>query len=66
MSDVSCPVCHGKRLKPEVLAVTVGGLNIMELTALSVTNALEFFEKLQLTEREQLIGARIISGTTTN
>ena len=60
MSDVSCPVCHGKRLKPEVLAVTVGGLNIMELTALSVTNALEFFEKLQLTEREQLIGARII------
>ena len=60
MSDVSCPVCHGKRLKPEVLAVTVGGLNIIELTALSVTNALEFFEKLQLTEREQLIGARII------
>ena len=60
MSDVSCPVCHGKRLKPEVLAVTVGGLNIMELTDLSVTNALEFFEKLQLTEREQLIGARII------
>lgn len=60
MSDVSCPVCHGKRLKPEVLAVTVGGLNIMELTTLSVTNALEFFEKLQLTEREQLIGARII------
>lgn len=60
MSDVSCPVCHGKRLKPEVLAVTVGGLNIMELTALSVTNALEFFGKLQLTEREQLIGARII------
>ena len=60
MSDVSCPVCHGKRLKPEVLAVTVGGLNIMELTDLSVTNALEFFGKLQLTEREQLIGARII------
>ena len=60
MSDVSCPVCHGKRLKPEVLAVTVGGLNIMELTDLSVTNALEFFEKLQLTEREQIIGARII------
>ncbi len=60
MSDVFCPVCHGKRLKPEVLAVTVGGLNIMELTDLSVTNALEFFGKLQLTEREQLIGARII------
>ena len=43
MSDVACPVCHGKRLKPEVLAVTVGDKNIIDLTELSVTKALDFF-----------------------
>ena len=60
MSDVACPVCHGKRLKPEVLAVTVGDKNIMDLTELSVTKALDFFAQLQLTEREQFIAARIV------
>ena len=60
MSDVACPVCHGKRLKPEVLAVTIGGKNIIELTELSVTKALAFFDELELSEREQFIAARIV------
>lgn len=60
MSDVACPVCHGKRLKPEILSVTVGGKNIIELTELSVADALEFLEQIQLTEREQFIAERII------
>ena len=51
---------HGKRLKPEVLAVTVGDKNIIDLTELSVTKALDFFAQLQLTEREQFIAARIV------
>ena len=50
----------GKRLKPEVLAVTVGGKNIIELTELSVTKALAFFDELELSEREQFIAARIV------
>ena len=60
MSDELCPDCHGQRLKKESLAVTVGGKNISELTDMSVTECLEFFKGLQLTEREQFIGARII------
>src|SRR6202022_831180 len=50
----------GARLKPEVLAVTVGGKSIYEFTTLSVTAALRFLDSLELTETEQLIGARII------
>ena len=60
MSFRPCPACKGARLKPEVLAVTVGGKNIHELTRLSVTRAIEFLDGLELTETEQLIGARII------
>lgn len=60
MSDVSCPVCHGKRLKSEVLAVTVGGKNIIELTELSVVEVLSFFDQLKLTDREHFIAERII------
>src|SRR5881409_449582 len=60
MSFRPCPVCHGARLKPEVLAVTVGGKNIHELTRLSVQRAIEFLDDLELSETEQLIGARII------
>jgi excinuclease ABC subunit A len=60
MSFRPCPACGGARLKPEVLAVTVGGKNIHELTQLSVTRAIEFLDSLDLTETEQLIGARII------
>jgi excinuclease ABC subunit A len=60
MSFRPCPVCKGARLKPEVLAVTVGEKNIHEFTQMSVTRALEFLHSLSLTETEQLIGARIV------
>src|SRR2546429_9349957 len=60
MSFRPCPVCGGARLKPEVLAVTVGEKNIHEFTRMSVQRAIEFLDGLQLSETEQLIGARII------
>jgi excinuclease ABC subunit A len=60
MSFRPCPVCKGARLKPEVLAVTVGGRNIHEFTRMSVTRALEFLDELELTKTEQLIGRRIV------
>ncbi len=60
MTEVDCPDCHGDRLKKESLSVTVGGLNISELCAKSVADMLKFFDLLSLTERERLIGARII------
>jgi excinuclease ABC subunit A len=60
MSFRPCPACKGARLKPEVLAVTVGERNIHAFTQLSVTHALEFLAALGLTEVEQLIGARIV------
>ncbi len=60
MSNFDCPVCKGKRLKKEVLGVTVGGVNIIELTDMSVTDCLRFFEELKLTEQEALIGNRVI------
>src|SRR5207253_5021698 len=60
MSFRPCPVCKGARLKPEVLAVTVGGKNIHEFTQMSVTRALVFLDGLDLTKNELLIGARIV------
>jgi excinuclease ABC subunit A len=60
MSFVPCPACKGARLKPEVLAVTIGGKNIHQFTQMSVTRAIEFLDGLELTETEQLIGARVI------
>jgi excinuclease ABC subunit A len=60
MSFRACPACDGARLKPEVLAVTIGGRNIHELTKLSVAAALDFLDAVELTEVEQLIGARIV------
>lgn len=60
MSDVPCPECHGDRLKKESLSVTVGGKNIMEITRLSVAEALDFFRNLDLSEREKFIAERII------
>ncbi len=60
MSEVECPVCKGRRLRDEYLAVTVGGRNISEVTDLSVKNGLDFFDNLKLTEHEGFIGERII------
>src|SRR5699024_4994814 len=50
MSAIPCDACHGQRLSPLSLAVTVGGLNIAELCDLSVLKALEFVDNLQLTD----------------
>jgi excinuclease ABC subunit A len=60
MSFRPCPVCKGARLKPEVLAVTVGDKNIHDFTRMSVTRAIEFLDGLELSETEQLIGTRVI------
>ena len=60
MSAVPCDACHGRRLSPESLGVTVGGLNISELCDKSVTEALGFVDALALTERESMIAAPII------
>jgi excinuclease ABC subunit A len=56
----TCPSCKGARLRPESLAVTVGGKSIMEITALSCKDARDFFDNLQLTERERAIAAQIL------
>ncbi|MBI5749238.1 MAG: excinuclease ABC subunit UvrA [Nitrospinae bacterium] len=60
MSMTPCPACKGARLKPESLSVKVGGKSIMELTALSVREAIEFFNSLSLTEQEWTIARRIL------
>ncbi len=60
MSEVDCPQCHGKRLRDEYLAVTVGDMNISQLTDLSVKDALAFFNGLQLSEHDSFVGERII------
>jgi excinuclease ABC subunit A len=60
MSLRPCPVCKGARLKPEVLAVTVGARSIHEFTQLSVAAALRFLDELDLSETEELIGHRIV------
>ena len=55
-----CRACHGARLRPEMLAVTVGGKSIYEVCCMSTKEGLAFFEQLELTEREQAIGAAIV------
>ena len=60
MSSVPCPDCHGERLKAEYLAVTVGGKNISEFCKMSVTDALNFVEELELSSRDAMIGAQIL------
>ena len=60
MSEIPCPACHGRRLRPEVLAVTIGGLNIAEFSEKSVVKAMEFLHTLQLTEMQHKIGDRVI------
>ena len=60
MSQCPCPTCHGRRLKKESLAVTVGGLDIDTYCRKSVTEALEFMENLQLNETQTMIAAQIL------
>src|SRR6202008_1623857 len=59
MSVRPCPQCHGARLRPESLAVKVGGLGIHELTRMSARRLIEWFDELELTETERQI-ARLI------
>ncbi len=60
MSVTPCPVCHGARLKPEVLAIRIGSRNIDEVTRLTIAEASAFFHTLELSEREQKIAAQIL------
>ncbi|MBQ7720312.1 MAG: excinuclease ABC subunit UvrA, partial [Clostridia bacterium] len=60
IEDKECPVCHGKRLKPEPLAVTVGDMNIADFCDMSVTKALDFVEGLSFSETEKQISREII------
>lgn len=60
MTSVPCSACHGARLKPEILAVTVADKNIDELTHLSIGDLKAFFEHVQLTSRQMKIGERIL------
>jgi excinuclease ABC subunit A len=59
MREVDCPACQGARLKPESLAVTVGGRNIYELCSLSIGAAVDAMSELELTEREHMIADRV-------
>ena len=60
MSVIPCKTCHGARLKPEILAVSVGNKNINEVTSFSIIETLKFFEHLGLSERELAIADRVI------
>jgi excinuclease ABC subunit A len=60
MRQVACPACKGHRLRPEVLAVTISGSNIAQVSELTIDEALAFFSSLRLTERELSIAARVI------
>ncbi|KYZ76523.1 ABC-ATPase UvrA [Anaerosporomusa subterranea] len=60
MSSKPCPTCKGARLKPESLSVLVGGKNIYDVTRLTIADGYDFFENLQLTEREQTIARQIL------
>lgn len=64
MSEIPCDECHGKRLNPESLSVTVGGINISDFCEKSVSDALEFVKNLQLTDRERMIAKAILKEIT--
>lgn len=60
MEEVPCPKCHGARLRDSSLAIRVGGLNIHELTELSIDKSLEFFENLEFTKNEMIIAEELL------
>ena len=60
MADRKCYVCDGKRLKPEVLAVTVGGKSIIDVCDLAIKDSYQFFQDLELTERENFIAKEVL------
>ena len=60
MSESPCPTCQGRRLRKESLAVTVGGLDIDAFCHKSVTQALDFIDRLTLTDTQMMIAERIL------
>ena len=60
MDECNCPECNGQRLKKAALAVTVGGLNIIEFTDMSVSKAIKFIDSLKLTARQNMIAEQIL------
>ena len=60
LREIPCPVCDGKRLKPEVLAVLVDGWNISDVSELSLQQSYDFMEKLTLTDRQAKIAAQVL------
>ena len=60
ITEKTCKTCHGKRLKDVVLAITVNGKNIIDLTEVSVTEALKFYENIELTEKQKQIANEIL------
>lgn len=60
MTNITCPSCKGRRLRPEVLAITINNKNISEVTEMSITEIQKFFNSLELTERENMIAERIL------
>lgn len=60
MSNHKCPLCHGKRLRPEVLAVTVNGKSIADVVEMSIKDSYKFFLDLKLTERENFIAKEVL------
>ncbi len=60
MGECPCPDCQGRRLRPEALAVTVGGMSIHEITERPINEELAFFEQLELTETQNMIAAQIL------
>lgn len=60
MNEIPCQVCHGQRLKPEVLAVTVGGISIAELSSFRIKEAHDFLQGVKLDERRAKIGKEIL------
>ncbi|MET0887866.1 MAG: excinuclease ABC subunit A, partial [Mycetocola sp.] len=60
LREIPCPVCDGKRLKPEVLSVLIHGANIADVASLSLTDAREFMDQMNLTDREGMIGAQVL------
>src|SRR5207253_6689620 len=60
MSATECPACHGKRLRPESLAVKVNGMSIADFTALPVSRALETAKTIKLSGREEIIAGRLV------
>ena len=60
MTKCDCPTCKGARLRPEMLSVTVGGINIDEFVRMSVTDELKFLDTLKFTDREAMIADQII------